>query len=49
MAMAEMENGMRPIHPGEVLPEALLHPMGLRACALAMVLQVPARAPAVTA
>ena len=35
-------NGMRPIHPGEVLREEFLLPMGLSAHALAMALQVPA-------
>ncbi len=35
-------NGMRPIHPGEVLREEFLLPMGLNPHALAMALQVPA-------
>jgi addiction module HigA family antidote len=35
-------NGMRPIHPGEVLREEFLLPMGLTAHALAMALHVPA-------
>ncbi len=35
-------NGMRPIHPGEVLREEFLLPMGLSAHALAMALLVPA-------
>jgi addiction module HigA family antidote len=35
-------NGMRPIHPGEVLREEFLSPMGLTAHALAMALHVPA-------
>ena len=35
-------NAMRPIHPGEVLREEFLVPMGLSAHALAMALQVPA-------
>lgn len=35
-------NGMRPIHPGEVLREEFLVPLGLTAHALAMALQVPA-------
>ncbi len=35
-------NGMRPIHPGEVLREEFLLPMGLSAHALAMALHVPA-------
>jgi len=40
--MAEITNGMRPIHPGEILREEFLQPMGLSAHALAMALQVPA-------
>jgi len=40
--MAEITNGMRPIHPGEILREEFLLPMGLSAHALAMALQVPA-------
>lgn len=35
-------NGMRPIHPGEVLREEFLVPFGLTANALAIALQVPA-------
>ncbi len=35
-------NGRRPIHPGEVLREEFLQPMGMTAHALAMALQVPA-------
>jgi addiction module HigA family antidote len=35
-------NGMRPIHPGEVLYEEFLLPMGMSAHALAMALHVPA-------
>lgn len=35
-------NGMRPIHPGEVLREEFLGPMGMSAHALAMALHVPA-------
>lgn len=35
-------NGMRPIHPGEVLREEFLVPFGLNPHALAMALQVPA-------
>lgn len=34
-------NGMRPIHPGEVLREEFLQPMVMTAHALAMALQVP--------
>ncbi len=33
---------MRPIHPGEILREEFLVPMGLSANALAMALKVPA-------
>ena len=40
--MANISNGMRPIHPGEVLREEFLRPMGISAHALAMALQVPA-------
>jgi addiction module HigA family antidote len=35
-------NGMRPIHPGEVLREEFITPLGLTAHALSMALQVPA-------
>jgi antitoxin HigA-1 len=35
-------NNMRPIHPGEILREEFLEPMGTTAHALAMALQVPA-------
>jgi addiction module HigA family antidote len=35
-------NGMRPIHPGEILREEFLLPMGMTAHALAMALHVPA-------
>lgn len=39
-----IENGMRPIHPGEVLREEYLLPLGLSASALAKALSVtPAR------
>jgi len=40
--MTEIENGMRPIHPGEILREEFLVPLGLTAHALAIGLQVPA-------
>lgn len=40
--MAGIENGMRPIHPGEILREEFLRPLGLSAHALALALQVPA-------
>jgi addiction module HigA family antidote len=35
-------NGMRPIHPGEILREEFLVPLGLSANALALALHVPA-------
>jgi addiction module HigA family antidote len=40
--MEDASNGMRPIHPGEVLREEFLLPMGMSAHALAMAIQVPA-------
>jgi addiction module HigA family antidote len=40
--MNPITNGMRPIHPGEVLREEFLLPMGLSAHALAIALHVPA-------
>lgn len=40
--MADIVNGMRPIHPGEILREEFLAPFGLTAHALALALQVPA-------
>jgi addiction module HigA family antidote len=36
------KNGMRPVHPGEVLKEDYLIPLGLSANALAKALHVPA-------
>ena len=36
------KNGMRPVHPGEVLREDFLKPLGLNANALANALSVPA-------
>ena len=36
------KNGMRPVHPGEVLREDFLKPMGMSANALAKQLHVPA-------
>jgi addiction module HigA family antidote len=36
------QNGMRPVHPGEVLKEDFLKPLGLTANALARALNVPA-------
>jgi addiction module HigA family antidote len=41
MAM-RIKNGMRPVHPGEVLREDFLRPVGLTANALAKALHVPA-------
>lgn len=35
-------NGMRPIHPGEILREEFLVPLGLSANALAIALRIPA-------
>ena len=40
--MSEIRNGMRPIHPGEILREEFLLPLGLSANALAIALGVPA-------
>lgn len=37
-----IENGMRPIHPGEILREDYLIPLGLSVNALAKALRVPA-------
>lgn len=37
-----MKNGMRPIHPGEILREDFLIPLGMSANALATALRVPA-------
>lgn len=36
------KNGMRPVHPGEILREEYLKPLGLTANALARSLKVPA-------
>ena len=36
------KNGMRPVHPGEILKEEYLKPMSLSANALAKALRVPA-------
>lgn len=35
------DNGMRPIHPGEILREEFLDPMGMSVNALAKALRVP--------
>ena len=40
--MKTVTNGMRPIHPGEILREEFLLPLRLTAHALAIALQVPA-------
>lgn len=40
--MTTLHNGMRPIHPGEVLREGFLKPLNINSHALAMSLQVPA-------
>jgi addiction module HigA family antidote len=40
--MSKTRNGMRPIHPGEILREDFLEPLGMSANALAMALRVPA-------
>lgn len=37
-----LKNGMRPVHPGEVLREDYLKPLGMTANALAKALHVPA-------
>lgn len=42
MAIPAPKNGMRPVHPGEVLREEYLKPLGLSANALAKALRVPA-------
>ena len=36
-----IKNGMRPVHPGEVLREDYLRPLGMSARALAKALHVP--------
>lgn len=40
--MDKLVNGMRPIHPGEILREEFLNPFGLNPHSLAMALHVPA-------
>jgi addiction module HigA family antidote len=40
--VAMIKNGMRPIHPGEILREDFLVPLGMSANALALALDVPA-------
>jgi antitoxin HigA-1 len=39
--MVMVKNGMRPVHPGEVLREDYLNPLGMSANALAKRLHVP--------
>jgi addiction module HigA family antidote len=39
--MSVIKNGMRPVHPGEVLREDYLLPLGMSANALAIALSVP--------
>jgi addiction module HigA family antidote len=36
-----IKNGMRPIHPGEILKEEFMVPLGISATALAIALRVP--------
>jgi antitoxin HigA-1 len=40
--MENIVNGMRPIHPGEILREEFLIPLKISAHALSMAIQVPA-------
>ena len=40
--MGHIVNGMRPIHPGEILREEFLQPLDMTGHALAMAIQVPA-------
>jgi addiction module HigA family antidote len=42
MMFMSIKNGMRPVHPGEVLREDFLAPAGMTANALAKALHVPA-------
>jgi len=42
MTVSEIPNGMRPIHPGEILREEFLVPLEMSANALAMRLRIPA-------
>jgi hypothetical protein len=42
LKMNPVENGMRPIHPGEILREEFLIPLRLSANALTVALRVPA-------
>ena len=42
MTITAPKNGLRPVHPGEVLREDYLKPLGLSANALSVALRVPA-------
>lgn len=42
MAKRIVQNGMRPVHPGEILREEYLAPLSMSANALAQALKVPA-------
>lgn len=42
MAKRTVQNGMRPVHPGEILREEYLAPLSMSANALAQALKVPA-------
>lgn len=42
MSIPTPANGMRPVHPGEILREDYLKPLGMSANALAQALKVPA-------
>jgi addiction module HigA family antidote len=42
MTIAARKNGLRPVHPGEVLREDYLKPLGMSANALSQALKVPA-------
>ena len=42
MTISAPTNGLRPIHPGEVLREDYLKPLGISANALSLALKVPA-------
>lgn len=42
MVITAPKNGLRPIHPGEVLREDYLKPLGISANALSLALKVPA-------
>jgi len=42
MVIAAPKNGLRPVHPGEILREDYLKPLGMSANALSQALKVPA-------